>query len=111
MAELMQCESKIIAKGGGDISIVCGNSFGGEGGDDATDDTIGKVNVESFNSADTEVGVRTNHPNQVTGFDSTRDFLRQFVAERNWDQVRKTNFLFTVNNYHSLDPISSLFLL
>lgn len=55
---LMQCESNQIAKGGGDIDIGCGNSFGGDGGDDAPDDTIEMVNnvIDGFQYTETQVG-------------------------------------------------------
>jgi hypothetical protein len=55
---LMQCESRQIAKGGEDIDIGCGNSFGGDGGDDQADDTVEMVNnvVDGFNYTETQVG-------------------------------------------------------
>jgi hypothetical protein len=51
----MMCESKLIAKGGDDVDIGCGNSFGGEGGDDAGASDIETVNnvMESFGYTET----------------------------------------------------------
>ena len=41
---LIEIESQIVAKGGGDIDIGAGNAFGGGGEDEPVDDTIEKVN-------------------------------------------------------------------
>lgn len=57
---LMYCESRNIQKGGGDIDIGCGNSFGGGGGEDdaGVDDTVQTVNnvIDSFQYTETQVG-------------------------------------------------------
>jgi hypothetical protein len=56
---LMYCESKNITKGGGDVDIGCGNSFGGGGGDDeAVDDAVETVNnvIDGFQYTETQVG-------------------------------------------------------
>mmetsp|Transcript_9575 Transcript_9575/g.15786 ORF Transcript_9575/g.15786 Transcript_9575/m.15786 type:complete len:179 (+) Transcript_9575:80-616(+) len=54
---LMCCESKNIAKGGEDIDIGCGNSFGGDGGDDAGAAGVETVNnvVDSFQLTETNI--------------------------------------------------------
>lgn len=56
---LMYCESKNVTKGGGEVDIGCGNSFGGGGGDDeAVDDTVETVNnvIDGFQYTETQVG-------------------------------------------------------
>mmetsp|Transcript_36496 Transcript_36496/g.26572 ORF Transcript_36496/g.26572 Transcript_36496/m.26572 type:complete len:179 (-) Transcript_36496:12-548(-) len=55
---LMYCESKNIAKGGDDVDIGCGNSFGGGGEEDAVDSTAETVNnvIDSFQYTETQVG-------------------------------------------------------
>jgi hypothetical protein len=55
----MMCESKNIVKGGGDVDIGCGNSFGGTGEDDAgVDDQVQTVNnvVDGFQYTETQIG-------------------------------------------------------
>ena len=54
---LMQIESKQMAKGGEDIDIGCGNSFGGDD-DNQVDDNVEMVNniVEKFQLTETTVG-------------------------------------------------------
>lgn len=46
----MMCESKNISKGGENIDIGCGNSFGGGGEDEGVDDSVVTVNnvIDSF---------------------------------------------------------------
>lgn len=54
----MCCESKMITKGGDNVDIGCGNSFGGGGEDDAgVDDTVEKVNnvVDGFQYNETTI--------------------------------------------------------
>ena len=41
---LMEIESQIVAKAGGDIDIGAGNAFGGGGEDEPVDDNVEKVN-------------------------------------------------------------------
>jgi Translationally controlled tumour protein len=42
---LMFCESKMITKSDGDVDIGCGNSFGGDAGDDGPlDSGVSQVN-------------------------------------------------------------------
>mmetsp|Transcript_34757 Transcript_34757/g.76676 ORF Transcript_34757/g.76676 Transcript_34757/m.76676 type:complete len:179 (-) Transcript_34757:47-583(-) len=55
---LMMCESKMISKGGDEVDIGCGNSFGGEGGDEGADSNVEMVNniMESFGYTETQVG-------------------------------------------------------
>lgn len=55
----MCCESKMINKGGDDVDIGCGNSFGGDTGEDGpADDTVQKVNnvIDGFQYTETSVG-------------------------------------------------------
>ena len=59
----MMCESKMIEKGGGDVDIGCGNSFGGTAEEDAgVDDAVEKVNnvMESFQYTETQIGTATD---------------------------------------------------
>ena len=55
---LMMCESKNIVKGGDDVDIGCGNSFGGGGDDDVVDPSVETVNnvIDSFQYTETQVG-------------------------------------------------------
>ena len=59
---LMYCESRNIVKGGGDIDIGCGNSFGGGGEDEAADSTVETVNnvIDGFQYTETQVGSATD---------------------------------------------------
>jgi hypothetical protein len=54
---LMMCESKMIAKGGDDVDIGCGNAFGGEGGDEGgvPAEMVNNV-IESFAYSETQIG-------------------------------------------------------
>jgi hypothetical protein len=54
---LMQCESQQIVKGGGEVDIGCGNSFGGEA-EEVADDNIEMVNnvMDGFQYTETQVG-------------------------------------------------------
>eukprot|EP00598_Pedospumella_elongata_P000338 CAMPEP_0184973608 /NCGR_PEP_ID=MMETSP1098-20130426/5305_1 /TAXON_ID=89044 /ORGANISM="Spumella elongata, Strain CCAP 955/1" /LENGTH=178 /DNA_ID=CAMNT_0027496069 /DNA_START=49 /DNA_END=585 /DNA_ORIENTATION=- len=55
---LMCVESKMITKGGGDVDIGCGNSFGGTGEDEGVDSTAETVNnvVDGFQYTETQIG-------------------------------------------------------
>lgn len=55
----MMCESKNIVKGGGDVDIGCGNSFGGTGDEDEGVDNVAEtVNnvVDGFQYTETQIG-------------------------------------------------------
>jgi hypothetical protein len=54
----MCCESKTITKGGGDVDIGCGNSFGGTAEDEGADNTAEQVNnvIDGFQYTETQVG-------------------------------------------------------
>jgi len=56
---LMMCESKMVTKGGGDVDIGCGNSFGGTGEDDeGVDSGVEQVNnvIDGFQYTETQIG-------------------------------------------------------
>lgn len=55
---LMYCESKTVTKGGQDVDIGCGNSFGGDEPDAGVDDTVETVNnvIDRFSYTETQIG-------------------------------------------------------
>lgn len=64
---LMSCESKNITKGGGDVDIGCGNSFGGTGEDEGVDNTAETVNnvVDGFQYTETQIGTAMDFKNWI----------------------------------------------
>jgi hypothetical protein len=65
----MMCESKTIEKGGADVDIGCGNSFGGtdEDGDGGADSGVEKVNnvIDGFQYTETQIGSATDFKNWI----------------------------------------------
>eukprot|EP00604_Paraphysomonas_vestita_P000951 CAMPEP_0174817668 /NCGR_PEP_ID=MMETSP1107-20130205/155_1 /TAXON_ID=36770 /ORGANISM="Paraphysomonas vestita, Strain GFlagA" /LENGTH=179 /DNA_ID=CAMNT_0016028593 /DNA_START=89 /DNA_END=628 /DNA_ORIENTATION=- len=83
---LMYCESRNITKGGGDIDIGCGNSFGGATEDDAgVDDSVQTVNnvIDSFQYTETQVGSATDFKAWIKEYmNAVRQKLRDAGKER-----------------------------
>jgi hypothetical protein len=58
----MMCQSRMVEKGGGDVDIGCGNSFGGDAEADAVDSNVEKVNnvMDAFQYTETQVGTASD---------------------------------------------------
>lgn len=79
VAGLMCCSSKMIAKGGDDIDIGCGNAFGGDAGDDgpSTTEMVNNV-IESFQYNETQIGTAADFKAWIKDYmNSVRNFMRE----------------------------------
>nr|AFA52588.1 hypothetical protein [Vaucheria litorea] len=70
---LFEVESEIIVKGGDNVDIGCGNSFGGGGADEIVDDSVEKVNniISSFNLSECPFGSRNEF----------KEYLKEYVKK------------------------------
>lgn len=59
---LMYCESKMVAKGGDDVDIGCGNAFGGDAEDAGGPAGVEMVNnvIDGFQYNETQIGTATD---------------------------------------------------
>jgi hypothetical protein len=78
---LMMCESKNIVKGGENIDIGCGNSFGGGGEEDeGVDDQQVTVNniIDNFQYTETQIGTPNDFKNWIKEYmNAVRTKLRE----------------------------------
>jgi Translationally controlled tumour protein len=72
-ATATQVESMVITKGGTEVDIGCGNSFGGGAADEAVDDNVEKVNnvIDSFNFSETPFSSKTEF----------KEYLKEYVRK------------------------------
>ena len=78
---LMYCESKMIAKGGDDVDVGCGNAFGGGGGEDeGVDTSVAQVNnvIDGFQYTETQIGTANDFKGWIKDYmNSIRSALKE----------------------------------